>query len=64
MEPSREHVAARLLRSMWGLPLRAAADAAGTDWETLQTTLAALPARGGCAAVLGEAAASLFRRLR
>ena len=61
MAHSREHSAARLLRSVWGLPLRAAADASGTDWETLQATLATLPVRGGCAAVLADAATSGMR---
>ena len=61
MAHSREHSAARLLRSVWGLPLRAAADASGTDWKTLQATLATLPVRGGCAAVLADATTSGMR---
>ena len=58
---SREHLAARMLRSVWGLPLRAAADAAGTDLRTLKASLAAVAARGRCAQFLAEAATAGVR---
>ena len=58
---SREHLATRMLRSVWGLPLRAAADAAGTDLRTLKASLAAVAARGRCAQFLAEAATAGVR---